>query len=714
MSRSAFLASALSTCVVVALGTRDLRPPSPVAASAPAKAFSAQRAFEHVRRIAAKPHPMGSVEHARVREFVAESFRELGLDVMQDDGVVPRWPIQAGDGVHVACVTNVIARLRGSGATARDVVLAAHYDSVPTGPGAGDDAAAVAALIEVARALRQGPPLVNDVVFLITDGEEVGLYGAKLAVEDPAFLARTALVLNFEARGHRGPVVMFQTFGAVKPWVDALAQVDDPVAYSLAADVYAAMPNDTDLSVFGRAGLPGMNFAFIGGHSHYHTPLDSPDELDRGSLQHHGQYALSLARHFGAVDLAASGIGASRADDAQVYFSLWRAALVHWPAAWASAIAYGVLGLTLLTLVLAIARRRTCLGSFSLEMLALAATLVVPAGLMWFERERGSAGTPEFATAARIYAPERILLASVLASLAIVVLVVRWRTRGVLPLAVGMVFAVAGVVVAARQPAGSVLSFVALPIVLIELARVLRSAQAATRAPSGLGRVAAALGAAVVVGVVVPLAVLLPSAIGPHTNPLGAALVVLAALATLRTWVELVVPRPTLIAVGLGVAALAVSVPTLLAPFDAQWPEPVESIRASVESTENGWSATVVDDRTEGDSRRVVVKMVPPLGCWRSSVTLQRSDDAGWLPIARAAVLGFDARNIERLWLDAPPAAGFEVEVLVPVGLEFSVIANGFVPTTGTPHPLIRAHPSGRFAKPNDPDGLDVRTVFKF
>ncbi|MBK6940498.1 MAG: M20/M25/M40 family metallo-hydrolase [Planctomycetes bacterium] len=714
MSRSAALGSALLSCVVLVLATRDLRPPSPAPIDAPSTEFAADRAFEHVLRIAAKPHPMGSVEHGRVRESIVEAFRRLGLEVTQDEGVVTRRPIQAGDGAHVACVTNVVARLRGSGSTGRDVVLAAHYDSVPTGPGAGDDAAAVAALIEVARALREGPPLANDVVFLITDGEEVGLYGAKLAVADPAFLARTALVLNFEARGHRGPVVMFQTFGAVEPWVDALAQVDDPVAYSLAADVYAQMPNDTDLSVFGRAGLPGMNFAFIGGHSHYHTPLDSPDELDRGSLQHHGQYALSLARHFGAADLAASGIGAKRVDDEQVYFSLWRVALVHWPAAWASPIAYGVLGLAVLTLVLAIARRRTCLGSFTLDVLAIAVALVVPAGLTWFEMERGSDGAHEFATAARIYAPERILLASVLASLAIVVLIVRWRTRGVLPLAVGMVFSVAGVVVAARQPAGSVLSFVAFPIVVIELARVLHSAQAATRAPSVFGRLGIALGAAVVVGVVVPLAVLLPSAIGPHTNPLGAALVVLAALATLRTWGELVVPRPTLIAVGLGVAALAVSVPTLLAPFDAQWPEPVESIRASVESTENGWSATVVDDRNEGDSRRVVVKMVPPLGCWRSSVTLQRSDDAGWLPIARAAVLGFDARNIERLWLDAPPAAGFEVEVLVPVGLEFSVIANGFVPTTGTRHPLIRAHPIDRFAKPNDPDGLDVRTVFKF
>jgi hypothetical protein len=51
---------------------------------------------------------------------------------------------------------------------------------VPTGPGASDDGSGVAALLETARALAIGTPLRNDVIFLFTDAEEVGLLGAAL------------------------------------------------------------------------------------------------------------------------------------------------------------------------------------------------------------------------------------------------------------------------------------------------------------------------------------------------------------------------------------------------------------------------------------------------------------------------------------------------------------------------------------------------------
>src|SRR5208282_3968127 len=36
----------------------------------------------------------------------------------------------------------------------------------------------------------------------------------------------------------------------------------------------------------------------------YHTPLDNAQQLDRGSLQQHGETALALARSFGNADFA--------------------------------------------------------------------------------------------------------------------------------------------------------------------------------------------------------------------------------------------------------------------------------------------------------------------------------------------------------------------------------------------------------------------------
>jgi len=58
------------------------------------------------------------------------------------------------------------------------IMLMAHYDSVYSARGAGDDASGIAAILETLRALRAGPPLDRDVIVLFTEGEEEGLLGA--------------------------------------------------------------------------------------------------------------------------------------------------------------------------------------------------------------------------------------------------------------------------------------------------------------------------------------------------------------------------------------------------------------------------------------------------------------------------------------------------------------------------------------------------------
>jgi Zn-dependent M28 family amino/carboxypeptidase len=55
-------------------------------------------------------------------------------------------------------VSNLIAELAGSSQPAKLVVLGAHYDTVPTTPGADDNASAVAVLLEAARMLRDCKP----------------------------------------------------------------------------------------------------------------------------------------------------------------------------------------------------------------------------------------------------------------------------------------------------------------------------------------------------------------------------------------------------------------------------------------------------------------------------------------------------------------------------------------------------------------------------
>src|SRR5262249_21979909 len=138
------------------------------------------------------------------------------------------------------------------------------------------------------------------------------------------------LVLNFEARGVSGPVFMFETSAGNGALIREVAKaVPRPAANSLMYEVYRKMPNDTDLTIFKQARVPGLNFAFIGEPRHYHAPTDDPAHLNRSTLQHEGSYALSLARQFGNLDLAELKGG-----DA-IYFDLLERALVWYPGAWA-------------------------------------------------------------------------------------------------------------------------------------------------------------------------------------------------------------------------------------------------------------------------------------------------------------------------------------------------------------------------------------------
>lgn len=73
--------------------------------------------------------------------------------------------------------TNVIGRLRGTLGTS-DVIVSAHYDSVPQCEGADDNASGVAGALEAARVLAMGE-YENDLVIAFWDQEEIGLIGAR-------------------------------------------------------------------------------------------------------------------------------------------------------------------------------------------------------------------------------------------------------------------------------------------------------------------------------------------------------------------------------------------------------------------------------------------------------------------------------------------------------------------------------------------------------
>jgi hypothetical protein len=297
------VAAAAIAAVVVLHGFVSTMAPGVAGADAPAAEFSAERAMEHVRVIAAEPHSMGSPEIAAVRDYLVGETEALGMEVDQQVVIAP--DVYGAPGRTVE-VVNVIAWIPGADHT-RFVLLMAHYDTVPSTPGANDNTSAVAALLETARALQAGPPLRNDVVFLFTDGEEPApRYGSPAFAALPGLLDDLGVVVNLEANGGSGASTLAETSGPAAWLVGEWAKAaPNPVGSSVLTTISRAIGEvGTDFDVFDDAGLPGLHFAYLRGSPIYHTMADDVDALGLASMQHHGDNALAVARHFGDLDLA--------------------------------------------------------------------------------------------------------------------------------------------------------------------------------------------------------------------------------------------------------------------------------------------------------------------------------------------------------------------------------------------------------------------------
>jgi len=309
--------------IVLAAAIWRTQGPPAAGPDTPPREFSAARAWTVLRSLQSEgiPHPVGTPANARMRGRIEVRFHELGYST----SIQRRFACNAG-GVCGA-VENIVAS-RPQRSTDDTVLVVAHYDSVPSGPGASDDGTAVAAILEIARAVRD-EPFRNRLAFLVTDGEEAGLLGAEAFTADEALSRKVAAVINIESRGTYGPSNMFETSNGNRWLIRHLVRaMPRPQASSLFFAIYNLLPNDSDVTVFKRAGKAAVNFGAIRGVNWYHTPLDDTGHASPRTLQHHGENALGTVRALANADLAAR----SRTD--ATYFDVLGFFLVWWPEGW--------------------------------------------------------------------------------------------------------------------------------------------------------------------------------------------------------------------------------------------------------------------------------------------------------------------------------------------------------------------------------------------
>ena len=107
--------------------------------------------------------------------------------------------IKLNAGVRTMKTRNIIAQTK-TGSTGDVVMVGAHLDSVPAGPGINDNGSGVAAVLETALQLGSSPDVPNAVRFAFWGAEEIGLLGSANYVQslDVGALKDIALYLNVD------------------------------------------------------------------------------------------------------------------------------------------------------------------------------------------------------------------------------------------------------------------------------------------------------------------------------------------------------------------------------------------------------------------------------------------------------------------------------------------------------------------------------------
>ena len=357
--------------------------PAVVPANAPAAVFSGARAMRDLGVVAMQPHPIGSAANGAVRDYLLAEIAKLGLAGQVQRTTVNEISPLAGI-AQVTPVENVLVRLPGTRGSGKALLISGHYDSVATTPGAGDCGSCTAAVLETLRAAAAvraaGQPaplgLQNDVIFLFTDGEELGVVGATAFMREHPWAKDVGLSIVLEGLGTHGSSLLYAAgpeHGGVV--LEALGAMAEPSGYAYLNDVMWKLAGNSgsDLDAFVADGRPGLAFVHLAldGVPAYHSGGDNVMALDRGTLQQHGDQTLSLMRHFGNVDLDKL----QAAPDA-VYFSLLPGIVVGYGRALALPLA-AASGLLVLVAVVYGWRRRV-FGLWGL----LAGILAVPIGLV--------------------------------------------------------------------------------------------------------------------------------------------------------------------------------------------------------------------------------------------------------------------------------------------------------------------------------------------
>jgi hypothetical protein len=194
--------------------------------------------------------------------------------------------------------TNVIGYLDNGAPTT--VVIGAHFDHLGHGEdggsrdverkgqihyGADDNASGTAAVIEMARLLKNSKFKSNNYLFIAFSGEELGLFGSKYFVEHPTIdLNNVNYMINMDMVGRLNDsshVVTVGGYGTSPSWgqIYNLTGKKKLYANDLAFRFDSSGTGPSDHTSFYLKNIPVL-FYFTGLHPDYHKPTDDYDKIN--------------------------------------------------------------------------------------------------------------------------------------------------------------------------------------------------------------------------------------------------------------------------------------------------------------------------------------------------------------------------------------------------------------------------------------------------
>ncbi|KAK0524242.1 hypothetical protein OC834_003462 [Tilletia horrida] len=307
--------------------------------------FSEENALNVMQRLVDIGYRIvGTPEHVEAEDWLEKEVRKY--EGVHTTGTGPGnqtqvevWK-QIGDGAHrfdfmssvvfkrYHSMSNVIVRLSDGTDEGKEhaVLLNAHLDSTLPSPGAADDGAGIAILLELLRIYTTAPrpKLRHSVILLFNNGEESLQDASHLYATQHHTRDSVRAVVNLEACGTSGPELLFQA--TALEMIKAYSKVPHPFGTVMANDVFSSgiILSDTDFRQFVEYGnQSGLDMAIIGHSYWYHTRKDIPANIERGAVQHFGENTLAIVDYL--VTSPESKLSTNRAftkSESPVYFSI--------------------------------------------------------------------------------------------------------------------------------------------------------------------------------------------------------------------------------------------------------------------------------------------------------------------------------------------------------------------------------------------------------